>query len=76
MDADNGLVVCHLGVGVRRFDANCLPTHLVHADEHRLLTNVAFGGSDLKTVYLTDSLNGDILTARLPVAGKLLFGLQ
>lgn len=76
MDAENGLVVCHLGIGVWRFDANGLPTHLVHADGHRLLTNVAFGGPDRRTVYLTDSLNGDILTARLPVAGKLLFGLQ
>jgi gluconolactonase len=76
MDADNGLVVCHLGIGVWRFDANALPTHLVHADGHRLLTNVAFGGPDRRTVYLTDSLNGEILTARLPVAGKLLYGLQ
>src|SRR4030095_2787981 len=31
MDAENGLLVCHLGVGVWRFDANMLPTHLVHA---------------------------------------------
>ena len=42
----------------------------------RLLTNVAFGGPDRRTIHVTDSLNGDILTARLPVAGKLLFGLQ
>ena len=32
MDAENGLLVCHLGVGVWRFDANMLPTHLVHSD--------------------------------------------
>jgi gluconolactonase len=76
MDAEDGLVVCHLGVGVWRFDANGLPTHLVHADGHRLLTNVAFGGPDRKTLYITDSLNGEILTARMPVAGKVLFGLQ
>ena len=31
MDAEDGLVVCHLGVGIWRFDANMLPTHLVHA---------------------------------------------
>jgi len=75
MDAEDGLVVCHLGVGVWRFDTNCLPTHLVHADGHRLLTNVAFGGADRRTLYMTDSLNGEILTARLPVAGKIVFGL-
>ena len=76
MDAEDGLVVCHLGVGVWRFDAYGLPTHLVHADGHRLLTNVAFGGPDRKTLYITDSLNGEIVTARMPVAGKVLFGLS
>jgi gluconolactonase len=35
MDADNGLLVCHLGVGVWRFDANMLPTHLVYSDDPR-----------------------------------------
>jgi gluconolactonase len=76
MDSEDGLIVCHLGIGVWRFDANCLPTHLVHADGHRLLTNVAFGGADRRTLYITDSLNGEIVTARLPVPGKLLFGLE
>ena len=75
-DVEDGLVVCHLGVGVWRFDANCLPTHLVHPDGHRLLTNIAFGGADRKTLYITDSLNGEILTARMPVAGKELFSLM
>lgn len=75
-DAEDGLVVCHLGVGIWRFDANCLPTHLVYADGHRLLTNIAFGGTGGKTLYITDSQNGEILTAPMPVAGKLMYGLQ
>ena len=74
MDAEDGLVVCHLGVGVWRFDSNCLPTHLVHAgDHHRLMTNVAFQG---KTLYITDSMNGEILAAEMPVAGKKLFSTR
>jgi gluconolactonase len=76
MDAEDGLLVCHLGVGIWRFDGNCLPTHLVHADGHRLMTNIAFGGPGGKTLYITDSMNGEILTATLPVAGKLVYGLQ
>ena len=76
MDAEDGLVVCHLGIGVWRFDPNCLPTHLVHADGHRLLTNIAFGGPDRTTLYITDSLNGEILTAKMPVAGKVMYGLE
>jgi gluconolactonase len=74
MDAEDGLVVCHLGVGVWRFDANCLPTHLIHAGgAHRLMTNIAFQG---KTLYITDSLNGEILAAEMPVAGKKLFSFS
>lgn len=78
MDADNGLAVCHLNVGVWRFDAKMLPTHLVCSDDpkHHHLSNIAFGGPDYKTLYMTDSLSGDVLTARMPVAGKKLFGLQ
>jgi gluconolactonase len=74
MDDEDGLLVCHLGVGVWRFDANFLPTHLVHAGAaHRLMTNIAFRG---KTLYITDSLNGEILTAEMPVAGKKLFSMR
>src|SRR5258706_15120340 len=74
MDAEDGLVVCHLGVGIWRFDSNMLPTHLVHAGgHHRLMTNIAFRG---KTLYVTDSLNGEILTAEMPVAGKKLYAMK
>ena len=78
MDAENGLVVCHLGVGVWRFDANMLPTHLVYADgpHHHHLDNCAFGWPDRQTLYITEALSGDILTAHMPVAGKLMYGLQ
>jgi gluconolactonase len=78
MDAENGLLVCHLGVGIWRFDANMLPTHLVYADgpHHHHLDNVAFGGPDLKTIYITEALSGDVLMAKMPVAGKRLYGLS
>jgi gluconolactonase len=71
MDAEDGLLVCHLGVGIWRFDSNMLPTHLVHAGKHhRLMTNIAFRG---KKLFITDSMNGEILVADLPVAGKRMF---
>ena len=73
VDGDDGLLVCHLGVGIWRFDSNFLPTHLVHTDRHRLMTNIAFGGDEGKTLYITDSLNGEILTAEMPIGGKTMF---
>jgi len=76
MDSENGLLVCQLGVGIWRFDSNMLPTHLVHSSDHKHhhLANLAFGGPDRKTIYITESLSGDILTAKMPVAGKVLYG--
>ena len=78
MDSENGILVCQLGVGVWRFDSNMLPTHLIHSADpkHHHLANIAYGGADRKTAYITDSLSGDVLTAQLPVAGKVLFGHQ
>ena len=78
MDGENGLFVCQLGVGVWRFDANMLPTHLIHSTNpaHHHLANICFGGPDLKTLYITESLSGDILMAKLPVAGKRIWGLS
>ncbi|WVN42615.1 SMP-30/gluconolactonase/LRE family protein [beta proteobacterium MWH-UniP1] len=78
MDSENGLLVCHLGVGIWRFDANMLPTHLIYSENphHHHLANLCFGGPDLKSLYITESLSGDILLAKLPVAGKKIFGLS
>ena len=76
MDAEDGLLVCHLGVGVYRFDNRMLPTHLIYSDDprHVNLANIAFGGEDRRTLHIVQALTGEILTARLPVAGKTLYG--
>ena len=77
MDSENGLLVCHLGVGVWRFDSNMLPTHLIYSENkhHHHLANICTGG-DGRDLYITESMSGDILKARLPVAGKKMFGLS
>jgi gluconolactonase len=74
LDSEGGLVVSHLGMGVWRFDANGLPTHLITGPNGNVLTNLAFGGKDKKTLFMTDSHNGAILSANLPVSGKVMFG--
>jgi gluconolactonase len=75
IDAEDGLLVCHVGVGVYRFDQGMLATHLVHADDpkHLDLANIAFGGEDRRTLYIVQALTGEILTARLPAPGKKLY---
>jgi gluconolactonase len=78
MDVEDGLLVCHLGVGVYRFDNRMLPTHLVYSDDarHLNLANIAFGGENRRTLHIVQALTGEILVARMPVAGKKLYAHQ
>jgi gluconolactonase len=78
MDAEDGLLVCHLGVGVYRSDNRMLPTHLIYSDnpKHLNLANIAFGGVDRQTLHIVQAMTGEILVARLPVAGKKLYAHQ
>jgi gluconolactonase len=73
LDAEGGLVVCHLGIGAWRFDALGRPTHLVALAEGQVGTNVAFGGPENRTVYITESATGCILCCDLPVPGHTLY---
>jgi gluconolactonase len=77
MDSENGLLVCHLGVGIWRFDNNMLPTHLIYSENkhHHHLANIACSPDGLD-LYITESMSGDILKAKLPVPGKKVFGLS
>jgi hypothetical protein len=41
-----------------------------------LTTNIAYGGASNRTLFTTNSLSQNILTAELPVAGEKMFGLS
>src|SRR5260221_3029851 len=70
-DAEDGLAVCHLGVGIWRFDSNALPTHLVHAGQgNRLLTNIAYGCPKGSRTHSTDLSHGETVTRAMPEPGK------
>jgi gluconolactonase len=43
------------------------------AAKNARMTNMAYGGAGRRTLYITDSYNGAILTAQMPVAGKALY---
>ena len=71
LTADGGLVVAHPGMGaVWIFSRRGEPLYRVNSCGSDLVTNIAFGGADLKTLYITDSGEGRILRARVPVAGR------
>jgi gluconolactonase len=73
-DSQGGLLVCHLGVGVWRFDARMLPTHLVEpAAGETHVTNLAFGTHEPRDLYMTASVTGTVQIARMPAPGLPLF---
>lgn len=74
VDEVGSLVVAHAGLGaVWVFDRLGQPLYRIRSCAGLLTTNVAYGGADRKTLYVTESESGAILRATLPVAGRLMF---
>ncbi|MBI3452978.1 MAG: SMP-30/gluconolactonase/LRE family protein [Rhodospirillales bacterium] len=73
LDAEGGLAVCHLGIGVWRFDRLGRPTHLVELATGSYGTNLAYGGPDNRSLFITESETGTILRAEMPVAGCAMY---
>lgn len=70
LTADGGLVVAHAGMGcVWIFSPLGEPLYRVRCPQGLFTTNVAFGGPDRRDLYIAESLTGQILKARLPIAG-------
>jgi gluconolactonase len=74
IDESGGLAVAHCGLGsVWLFDRLGEPLYRIRSREGLSTTNLAFGGTDGKTLYITESDSGTILTARLKVAGRTMY---
>lgn len=72
--ASGGLAVCHVGLGaVWLFGATGEPEWRVDTCAGPGTTNLAFGGPDRRTLYVTESETGQVLKADLPVAGLPLY---
>lgn len=70
LDEDGGLVVAHAGMGsVWHFDRLGRPISEIRSCVGELTTNVAFGGPERKTLYITEAGTGSVLVAELDVAG-------
>lgn len=71
IDQDDNLVIAHAGLGtVWVFSRMGEPLYRVKSCAGLATTNVAYGGPDNKTLYITESETGSILQARMPVAGR------
>jgi gluconolactonase len=74
LDDDGNVVVAHPTLGaVWVFSRIGLPLHYIRTCAGEMTTNVAFGGADNKTLFITESRTGSILSARLPTPGRVMF---
>jgi gluconolactonase len=74
LNADGGLAVAHIGLGsIWIFDKAGQPLRRVQFCKGLHTTNIAYGGSGGKDLFITESETGTILTARLEVKGKSMF---
>ena len=77
MDEAGSLAVCHVGLGsVWLFSKVGRPLAELRSVAGVGTTNIAYGGPDRRSVYITESETGTILTARLEVPGKLMYSHQ
>jgi gluconolactonase len=74
VDSEGSLAICHSGLGtVWLFSKYGEPLYRIKSCRGIRTTNVAYGGPDMKTLYITESESGTILKAELPVAGHPLY---
>ncbi len=77
LDQDGNIVVVHAAFGtVWVFTAMGEPLFRINSCAGLRVTNVAYGGPDRRTLYITEAERGVILQARLPVAGEVMYGLS
>lgn len=75
LDEQGNLAVAHAGLGtVWLFNVLGEPIARVRSCTGVMTTNVAYGGPDRKTLFITESETGTILAADMPVPGRKMFG--
>jgi gluconolactonase len=77
LDAEGRLVIAHVGMGsVWVVDRLGEPVYRIRSCTDLHTTNVAFGGPDNKTLYITESGSATVLVAKLEIAGKPMYSHQ
>lgn len=74
MSDEGHLLVAHVGMGVVWvFDKRGIPVLRIDSPVGHGTTNMAFGGADRRTLYITESATGTILRVALPFAGAPMY---
>ena len=74
LDEEGCLLVVHASFGsVWRLSPFAEPLDRIVSCAGRSTTNLAFGGPDRKSLFITEAETGSILRAELPVPGQLLY---
>lgn len=74
LDASGNVVVAHPTVGaVWVFSRIGEPLYYLKSCAKEMTTNIAYGGEDNRTLFITESRSCSILMAKLPVPGKGMF---
>jgi len=77
VNARGHLFVAHVGGGsIWQFNRLGEPVARIRSCAGLLTTNLAFGGPDNATLYITESETGSILTAALETPGQVMFSHQ
>lgn len=74
---EGGLAVAHVGLGsVWVFSKIGEPLYRIKSPVGNFVTNLAFGGPDRRSLFITEGSSASILRAELPVGGKAMFSHQ
>jgi len=77
MDETGNLFVVHAGSGtVWQFSEHGEPLSRIRSCAGLRTTNVAFGGADRQTLFITEAQQGVILAARMTAPGRVVYGLS
>ena len=74
MDEAGNLSVAHVRMGsVWVFSPSGEPLYRIRSCEGIGTTNLAYGGSDRRDLYITEMQTGTILRAKMPVPGRVMY---
>lgn len=74
IDVEGNLAVAHMGLGtVWLLDRRGEPLRRIKSCAGELVNNLAYGGPDGRTLFMTEAETGAILTANLDTPGKRMF---